>query len=730
MKTDQKINQKNSTKLKLSTTLVKYVALATVISALVIIIVFLMNNLISNKDAVADNTKGTSLVTIGTSTSSKQVPISRKKDNSVYEVIYLQSEIATLGDITQLAFYKASGNNSQTISNVKIYLKHTTTTQFNNGNYSVSGYTLAYSGAFPNSSTGWNEITLNNAFTYNNTANLQMLVINDQSKTNQYPKYRYTNASKKARFKEWDGSSNQTNLKKTSSRTNIKLVISTSSTPPPPPPQTGIAPVKGDLIISEFASKGHLGVDNNEFIELYNLSESTLDLSHVSLALFDKDRKGKKKQKGDTLYLTGTLLPDSFYVIAVRNKSNKQPTSALSYDAQSPADKWELKKKSFVELRSDTTIIDYTGSLFSESQNVNYERTDYLEGGDNIGADWAVVNYLLSSPGKENISDAPQITSVSTTAFTEFGSESNNKSSIKMKSKGSVHPGNTKVKIKRGKEHKHKPSGSTMIKRYVEIDPSNQPDNVEMVYHYNESELNGLNESALKLYSYYNNAWHYQGGVVDAVNNTITCDMINHFSDWGAGEASGALPIELLSFDAYYNGKTIDLSWSTASEINNDYFTIERSKDAKNYEVVGTVIGAGNSNITLNYNYKDETSLTGTVYYKLKQTDFNGKFEYFPPVAVNIADNSSVQSKINISVVSPNPFNNEFSVEFETPNPEPIIVYLYNMRGQMVYKDIYSPTEGKNRYTYNDNKNLPAGYYVIAMKQKDTWAKGIKLLKR
>jgi len=730
MKTQLKLTQKPSIKLK--TTIIKYASITSGITALVFVAVFIINNFISNKDAVADNTKGTSLVTIGTSTSSNQVPISRKKDNSVYEVIYMQNEIAKLGDITKLAFYKASGSNNTTVSNVKIYLNHTSASQFSDGNYSLSGYTLVYSGAFPNSSTGWNEVTLTTAFAYNNTDNLQMLIINEQSKTNQYPKYQYTNASKKARFKEWDGSSSITYLKKTDKRANIKLLI-VGSTPVTPPAQTGITPVQGDLIITELACKGHNGVENNEFIELFNNSESIINLSSVSMKCWKREVKRgkapKQKQIGLTFQLTGTLMPDCFYVIAVRNKGNKQPTAALSYDVKAPSG-WELKKKSYVQLLTGTTVIDFAGSFTITTEDKNYERTDYLTNGISISNDWKEVGNYVSSPGAENISDAPQITSVSTTAFTEFGSESNNKSSIKMKSKGSSHPGNTKVKIKRGKEHKNKPAGSTMIKRYVEIDPTNQPDNVEMVYHYNESELNGLNESALKLYSYYNNAWHYQGGVVDAVNNTITCDMINHFSDWGAGEASGTLPIELLSFDAYYNGKTIDLSWTTASEINNDYFTIERSKDAKNYDVIGTVLGAGNSNNRIDYYENDNTSISGTVYYRLKQTDYNGKFEYFPPVAVNIAANPVAQNNINISAVGPNPFSTVLNIEFETPNPEPIEVFIYNMRGQIVYKDIYRPSEGTNRYTYNDNKNLSAGYYVVSLKQKDTWAKGIKLLKK
>jgi len=241
-------------------------------------------------------------------------------------------------------------------------------------------------------------------------------------------------------------------------------------------------------------------------------------------------------------------------------------------------------------------------------------------------------------------------------------------------------------------------------------------------------ELNGLFESSLGLYSWYNNSWHPIGGVVDSVNNTITVSSVNHFSDWTAGEYdSGGLPIELLTFDAEYNGATVDLSWSTATETNNDFFTIERSKDARNYEIVGTVLGAGNSNSILTYKSNDDKSLSGTVYYRLKQTDYDGQFEYFPPVAVSV---TSVQTEMNVSMVGPNPFNSEFFVEFNSGNLEPVGVYLYNVRGQLVFKDSYIPSEGENRYTYKDNNNLPPGYYVVSLQQNNVYTKGVKLLKK
>lgn len=95
------------------------------------------------------------------------------------------------------------------------------------------------------------------------------------------------------------------------------------------------------------------------------------------------------------------------------------------------------------------------------------------------------------------------------------------------------------------------------------------------------------------------------------------------------------LPIELLSFGAQARPDRIDLRWTTGTEINNDYFTIERSRDLYGWEVLGHVQGAGNSSIPLSYSFNDTRPLDGVAYYRLKQTDFDGKFEYFRPIAVH-----------------------------------------------------------------------------------------------
>lgn len=96
-----------------------------------------------------------------------------------------------------------------------------------------------------------------------------------------------------------------------------------------------------------------------------------------------------------------------------------------------------------------------------------------------------------------------------------------------------------------------------------------------------------------------------------------------------------ALPIELISFEAKMNNnKQVDIFWATASELNNDFFTIERSADGVNWEIVTTAAGAGNSIYRIDYAAYDSRPLSGISYYRLKQTDFDGAFEYSNIVSV------------------------------------------------------------------------------------------------
>jgi hypothetical protein len=105
----------------------------------------------------------------------------------------------------------------------------------------------------------------------------------------------------------------------------------------------------------------------------------------------------------------------------------------------------------------------------------------------------------------------------------------------------------------------------------------------------------------------------------------------------GSGSCSlGSLPIKLLSFNADNESSSVKITWKTASEENNNFFTIERSTDGKEFTAIATVPGAGTTLKTSSYEFSDKNPVKGRSYYRLSQTDFDGKSETFNPVTLDV----------------------------------------------------------------------------------------------
>jgi hypothetical protein len=123
----------------------------------------------------------------------------------------------------------------------------------------------------------------------------------------------------------------------------------------------------------------------------------------------------------------------------------------------------------------------------------------------------------------------------------------------------------------------------------------------------------------------------------------------------GASPSGGSpLPVELISFVGWNDGDVNELEWVTATELNNELFVIERSADAINFVELGTVDGNGTTNYEITYNFTDFTPIQGVNYYRLKQIDFDGTFEYSSIIAVEVEGGVT---KTSIVKLHPNPAN-------------------------------------------------------------------------
>jgi hypothetical protein len=126
-------------------------------------------------------------------------------------------------------------------------------------------------------------------------------------------------------------------------------------------------------------------------------------------------------------------------------------------------------------------------------------------------------------------------------------------------------------------------------------------------------------------------------GTVNPTTNRVLINKGDNFGDMYAMDNTMArLPIMLMSFEAKRVNRKVELRWETASEYNNEFFTIERSMDGQIFESILDIKGAGNSSSTLEYTAVDLDEIVGRVYYRLKQTDFNGTFDYSEIISLNL----------------------------------------------------------------------------------------------
>lgn len=193
-------------------------------------------------------------------------------------------------------------------------------------------------------------------------------------------------------------------------------------------------------------------------------------------------------------------------------------------------------------------------------------------------------------------------------------------------------------------------------------------------------------------------------GVTELTNNVrFTIATIN--------SVQTPLPIELINFNAKPIENNVLVSWQTASEINNDYFTIEKSIDGENWTFVGSVNGAGNSTSLFSYQFIDRIPSNGLSFYRLKQTDFDGQFSYSDVKAVNF-------QRINGDIiVYPNPTRDFVTIEYR--NLDIDMIKIIDLRGNNLTHLVEIQKINETTVKLNLTK-LPKGSYSISVDDKNS----------
>ena len=191
-----------------------------------------------------------------------------------------------------------------------------------------------------------------------------------------------------------------------------------------------------------------------------------------------------------------------------------------------------------------------------------------------------------------------------------------------------------------------------------------------------------------------------------------------------AKSAGFVLPIELASFNASYNSihKNVDIIWTTASEINNEYFVVERSTDGFHFESIKTMPGAGNSSELIEYITEDEHPQAGNNYYRIKQVDYDGQYSYSDVKSVYVTDAPEPNLTFNIR---PNPSNGKFSVKYYQGNSHPeksMLIVVLDVSGNEHYSKVFPLEHSENQFINVDLEHkLAPGIYFVTGSSNDKY---------
>ena len=269
-----------------------------------------------------------------------------------------------------------------------------------------------------------------------------------------------------------------------------------------------------------------------------------------------------------------------------------------------------------------------------------------------------------------------------------------------------------------------------VIDRFWIIDPIGytlKPD-VTLKFAYDVNEIaapNTITEGNLQAQRYNTNANDWESLLFGTQGMSSVSGVVikpsNFFRVWTLVDNTTPLPIELLGFVAKLKDENVLLNWETATEINNDYFVLEKSADGINFIEFTQQPGAGNSHTIRNYSFIDKNPFNGVSYYRLKQVDFNGKFSY--------SEIESVTRKETLSIgLYPNPMHNYLTLSTNFDAEKEVSILIFSVTGKLIDQQKVIMIKGTTTFLINTTQ-LPLGTYFVKVISDNELIKVKKIIK-
>jgi len=262
---------------------------------------------------------------------------------------------------------------------------------------------------------------------------------------------------------------------------------------------------------------------------------------------------------------------------------------------------------------------------------------------------------------------------------------------------------------------------------YWTLDRTNGASNVSVTLTWQEAACSTgyITNPATLVVTRWNGAqWVNQGngGTTGTATNgsVVSLGPVTAFGPFTLGSltAENPLPITLLSFQAVREENHVKLTWEVADELNNDFFTVERSANGKDFETLFTEPGAGVRGGYKKYEIEDPTPLEGLSYYRLSQTDFDGTRTYFDVVRVNFSDLIEPEP-----IVFPNPIlrSEPVSIQFLAPEEDQLRVTFVNTLGQIVNSSMHKLGRGFNYLSVPVDWTEGGIYFIKLESSRGQW---------